>query len=91
MTNVPISDLHILYSQQFDTPLRLSDTCPQRDHLFGFCGLHGEAVVPIVGIPERMILSDALKGGDSAHEKADFRGLVHGICKTEHLRIACRY
>ena len=37
MTNVPISDPHISYSQQFHAPILFSNTCPQRDHLFGFC------------------------------------------------------
>ena len=38
-----------------------------------------------------MILFDSLESGDFAHEKADFRGLVHRMGKTEHLRITCRY
>ena len=38
-----------------------------------------------------MILFDVLKRDDFAHEKADFRGLVHGAGKTEHLCITCRY
>ena len=36
-----------------------------------------------------MILFDVLKRDDFAHEKADFRGLVHGVGKTEHLRVTC--
>ena len=38
-----------------------------------------------------MILFDSLECGDFAHEKADFRGLVHGMFKTEHLRVTCRH
>lgn len=38
-----------------------------------------------------MILSDALKGGDFTHKQPNFRGLIRGMGKTEHVRVACRY
>ena len=90
MTNVPLLDPHISYSPQFYAPILFPNTRPQRDYLFGFCCLHGETIVPIIGIPQRMIRFDALKSDDFAHEKADFRGLVHGMCKTDHLLVTCR-
>lgn len=90
MTNVSISHPYISLSQYFISPTFFPHTRPQRDHLFGFGCLHRETIVPIIGIPQRMVLFNALEGGAFAHEKADFRGLVHRIGKTEHLRVTCR-